>query len=206
MKKNILLLSVLMLVLLSLTACNNSSKIEGRWSAPDCKVKFNSEALDTTKYPFAESTTCTYNFTFMDNGTFTLSRTVPDDQKAVAVDGYKKLYRNLYENKHSADEIQKKISETEGCSNIDELIDILLYNAAKQEGFASVSDFICNELRLNNTEIYSGEYKAKGSKITLTTDGEDSKEIVASYKDNTISLTIYGDEVKFSPVSLDKDK
>ncbi len=204
--KKVVFLSILLLVASVLfTSCSKNSEIKGKWSAT-YKLDFNSEALDEAEYPFAANTECIYNLTFNDDNIYALSRYVTDDQKAQAIDGYKKLYTKLYKSKHTEDEINKAISETENCSSQEELIEELLLKAAKAKGFATSDDFICDQLGISTAEISRGTYKAGKKKITLKPSSGNQKKIVTKYNGNEITLTIDDETIVFTPVSLDKNK
>lgn len=203
--KILCLVLMLTVVIFSFTACNKNSEIKGKWSAT-YKLDFNSEALSETEYPFASNTECVYNLTFNEDDIYAISRYVPDDQKAQAVEGYKKLYTNLYKSKHTEEEINKEISETENCNSLDELINQLLLKAAQAKGFSTADDFICDQLQISTAEISRGTYKAGRNKITLKPSTGDKEKIVTKYDGNKITLTIEDEQIVFTPVSLDKDK
>ncbi len=204
LRKTLSLFIVLLFVLATFSACSKSSEVKGKWSAT-YKLDFNSEALDESEYPFAANTECVYNLTFNEDNIYAISRYVTDDQKAQAIDGYKKLYKSLYKSKHTEDEINQAISETENCNSFDELAEQLLLSAAKAKGFSTTDDFICDQLQISTAEISRGTYKVGRNKITLKPSSEDQDKIVTKYDGDKITLTIEDEQIVFTPVALDKD-
>lgn len=201
MKKAIIPLLVIVTLLFAFTSCSKTDKIIGRWTA-NYTMNFNTEILDSTEYPFVGNTQCTYKLVFNDDGLFALSRSVSDDQKAVAVDGFISLYSTYFKENHTDAEIAEMIKKSETCTTEDELINALLLNAAKSKGFSSTADYICNQLGINNAELYRGTYKMSGKQITMTPNGDGAKELTAVYDNNGIALTVEGETIIFEAENL----
>jgi|GEM_PF-5803930 len=190
---------VLSIVILTLLTACSPSHLDGRWSA-SAKVNFNVGNFSAEKYTFLENTTCNYNLTLNEEGTYDLSRAVPKHQRDIAVEEYQKLYIEYFKSKHSDSEIAALVASSENCNSAEEYIRMALLGAAQKKGYSNVSDFVCDSLDIRTKVMASGTYKLDGDILYLYTVSDTENPIcVGTIKDKVITMTFDSVVLEFSP-------
>lgn len=199
--KLITFITIIALIAVLFTSCSSTGKIRGRWAA-SFKMSFNTSLLDPQEFPFVENTTCNYNLVFNEDDTYALSRSVPAEQRSVAIEGYKKIFLSLYQDEHNTTDIAK-LMEQLNCETEDALVEKLLLSAAQASGFSRSDDYICDRLGISTTVLASGTYDVSGKEISFfNTDGSASK-LSATLENDSIILTNGERTITFYPVGLD---
>lgn len=199
---SILLLCALMLTLF--TGCSAKRKIQGRWCS-DYKIKFKSSTInDKDSYGFINSTTGTYTLVLNSDNEFAISQSLGDDSIREVVAAYKDLYKKIFEEGKSSDEINKLISDA-SLSDEDALLEELLLTSAKKNGFGSVQDYILADLGIVSKTLITGTYKVSGNNITFFNTSNDKINMTAEYdrEDKNIYLSFNGNDLKFEALDLD---
>ena len=188
LKKLVAFLVCVLLVTL-LTACS-SSRMDGRWFA-SAKVNFNVGNFSADKYTFLENTTCNYNLTFAEDGTYNLSRSVPKNQRDIAVEEYQRLYIDYFKSKHTESEINELVESSKTCETADEYIKMALLGAANKKGYSNVSDFVCDSLDISTKVLASGSYKVDGDIVYLYSSNDTENPLcVGTIENNILTMKI----------------
>lgn len=192
-KKKISIGLIALLILLTLTGCNKTSKIAGRWSAT-----FYMTIADT-------AVKGEYVMTINDDGSYAISQTADEESRRALINVYIEKTKATLKEKKTASEIQTLMSQA-GVSTEDELVTTLLMKSAKDKNYTSVDAYVFGINGYEFKTIANGTCKLKGKKLNFANSAGDKIKLTGVYDkgDQDITLKLGDNEVIFNPVELDK--